>query len=111
MSKLMEVRKAREPFYGPFRENHEAIGSILDGILLQMRWDFHTKPLKDHPEIVCLMMSALKHAREAFRHKDDNIVDAKNYLDMTGELYGEPVVFAGSITEEEFESIVEELRK
>jgi hypothetical protein len=37
-------------------------------------------------EFVTLMMVGVKLSREAFRHKKDNVVDGKNYLDFTGEL-------------------------
>ena len=83
---LKQLRDERGKDYGPVRQNHEAIGAIFDGILHQFGWDFRSKCLKDNPHIVTLLMSGLKHSREAYKHKRDNIADAHNYLDFTEEI-------------------------
>jgi len=89
--KLMAIRESRGEDYGPVKQNHESIGAIFDGILHQFGWNFHKKSLKDHPEVVTLLMSGLKHSRESFKHKQDNIDDAKNYLDFTREMAEEEI--------------------
>ena len=81
------IREERGSYYGDPTINHSSIGAIWAGILLQAlssgRWKAgETLP----PELVCLMMAGVKLSREAFRHKDDNIVDAKVYMDFVGEM-------------------------
>ena len=82
-----KLRQERGEYYGDIRRNHESIGLIWAGILGQAvmagRWA-HGEPIP--PEIVCLMMVGVKLSREAFRHKQDNIIDAKNYADFASEL-------------------------
>lgn len=82
-----DLRRERGSYYGDPTINHSSIGAIWAGILLQAlssgRWKAgETLP----PELVCLMMAGVKLSREAFRHKDDNIVDAKVYMDFVGEM-------------------------
>ena len=81
------VRLERGADYGDVRLNHASIGAIWGGILLQAmsanRWHIgEALP----PELVTLMMVGVKLSREAYRHKEDNIVDGKNYLDFTQEV-------------------------
>ena len=82
-----QLRQERGRDYGPVRENHIAIGMIWGGILLQGfmagRW-IPGEPVP--PELVTLMMAGVKASREAFKHKADNVLDARNYLAFTGEL-------------------------
>ena len=81
------IREERGSYYGDVQRNHESIGAIWSGILGQAvmagRWA-HGERIP--PEIVCLMMVGVKLSREAYRHKDDNIVDAKVYIDFVDEL-------------------------
>jgi len=81
------LRKERGSYYGDPTINHASIGAIWAGILVQAlssgRWRVgETLP----PELVCLMMVGVKLSREAYRHKDDNIVDAKVYIDFVDEM-------------------------
>jgi hypothetical protein len=81
------LREERGSYYGDPTINHASIGAIWAGILLQAlssgRWRVgETLP----PELVCLMMVGVKLSREAYRHKDDNITDAKVYIDFVGEM-------------------------
>ena len=81
------IREERGSFYGDPTINHSSIGAIWAGILLQAlssgRWKVgETLP----PGLVCLMMAGVKLSREAYRHKGDNIVDAKVYMDFVGEM-------------------------
>ena len=82
-----QLRDERGRDYGPVRENHTSIGMIWGGILLQAytagRWA-PGRPVP--PEIATLMMAGVKASREAYRHKADNIPDARNYITFTGEL-------------------------
>jgi hypothetical protein len=82
-----KIREERGSHYGPVECNHLSIGYIWGGLLMQAveskRWKAG-EPIP--PELVTLMMVGVKLSREAFKHKDDNIVDGKNYLDFTGEL-------------------------
>lgn len=84
---ISDIREERGQYYGDVQRNHESIGLIWTGILGQAvmsgRWA-HGEPIP--PEIVCLMMVGVKLSREAYRHKDDNILDAKNYIDFASEL-------------------------
>lgn len=81
------IRAERGERYGHVQINHASIGAIWGAILLQAmssgRWDIGSAI---PPELVTLMMVGVKMSREAFRHGDDNIVDAKNYIDFTDEL-------------------------
>ena len=82
-----KIRQDRGVDYGPVDVNHTSIGHIWGGILMQAIESKRWKAGDPLPaELVTLMMVGVKLSREAFRHKKDNIVDGKNYLDFTGEL-------------------------
>ena len=55
-------------------DNFQRTAHIWNGIL----YDRLSTPLT--PEDVALMMLGVKVAREAYKHKDDNLVDAHGYL-------------------------------
>ena len=75
--------------YGPVRENHRSIGMMWGGVLSQAQVGGRWYPgLAIPPDLVCLMMAAVKMSREAHKHKMDNVVDAKNYWDFVEELNG-----------------------
>lgn len=83
----MGVREERGKYYGPVQQNHTSIGMIWGGVLMQAgqagRW-MPGEPIP--PELVALMMVGVKLSREAFRHKADNGVDAKNYWCFADEI-------------------------
>jgi hypothetical protein len=82
-----KIREERGADYGSVECNHSSIGYIWGGLLMQAVESKRWKAGDPIPaELVTLMMVGVKLSREAFKHKNDNIVDGKNYLDFTGEL-------------------------
>ena len=82
MTRKEQLRKDRGEKYGPVRQNHQSIGLIWTGILIQAGWTTPVLP----PELATLMMVGVKCSREAHGHLSDNIDDGQNYLAFTGEL-------------------------
>lgn len=68
------VTGARNEAYDHPFDNFQRTAHIWNGLL----YGRLTTPLT--PEDVALMMLGVKMAREAYRHKDDNLVDAHGYL-------------------------------
>lgn len=86
MTRKEQLRKDRGEKYGPVRQNHQSIGLIWTGILIQAGWTPPpTTPILP-PELATLMMVGVKCSREAYEHLTDNIDDGQNYLAFTGEL-------------------------
>ena len=82
-NKLEKLRAARGEKYGPLQRNQKTIGMQWGAILTHSGW-MPGEPIPGR--IVCLLMAALKLNREAYCHQQDNLDDAKVYLDFVGEL-------------------------
>jgi hypothetical protein len=83
----VNLREDRGAYYGPVATNHISIGMIWGGILTQAVQADKWIPGQPLPaRLVTLMMTGVKMSREAFRHKQDNVDDAKVYWDFTKEL-------------------------
>ena len=88
-SKSGSLRAERGSYYGDPLINHASIGAIWSGILVQAMSSGRWRPGETIPaDLVCLMMVGLKLSREAYRHKDDNILDARVYLEFVDEIAG-----------------------
>jgi hypothetical protein len=86
-----DLERERGSDYGDMEGCHEAIASAWDGLIARDVMaacddgeDWHM-----NARLVALMMVALKLVRESYRHKADNIADARVYLDFADRLAGE----------------------
>lgn len=79
--RLQQIMIDRGQKYGDKRINHEGIGKMYTGLL-----ESHYQMRLPHPVpgfLVALMTACIKLNREAFCENQDNIDDAKNYLDIS----------------------------
>lgn len=81
--KLSYIEKAkkiihgeRNDDYGPMKEQFNKV-AIMWSVILDKNIT---------AEQVCLCMTALKLTREAYKHKDDNCIDAIGYLEILGQI-------------------------
>ncbi len=70
--KIEHIRKIKKAEYGSFTNNLTRIGKTWSALL-----DLD-KPIP--PETVALMYAASKVVRAAYKYKEDNFIDALNYL-------------------------------
>lgn len=83
----LELQQERGQDYGPVEVNHRGIGMHWGAILFQAFTSGRWRPGDAiPPELVTLCMVCVKVNREAYRHKQDNVDDGRNYLRFTGEL-------------------------
>ena len=76
--KIEHIRKVKEAEYGDFSRNMELIGKSWSALL--------DLPAPIPPHTVCLMYVAAKIIRAAHSFKEDNYIDALNYLRKAEEL-------------------------
>jgi len=76
--KIEHIRKVKEAEYGDFSRNMELIGKSWSALL--------DLPAPIPPHQVCLMFVASKIIRAAHSFKEDNYIDALNYLRKAEEL-------------------------
>ena len=76
--KIEHIRKVKQAEYGDFSRNMELIGKSWSALL-----DLD-KPIPGH--VVCLMYVAAKIIRAAHTFKEDNYIDALNYLRKAEEM-------------------------
>lgn len=83
MSPLKEAEKLvhsdRAKQYGNPHESWSCIAKMWSAMLTRKTG----VEITIRPEFACLMMAALKLAREANEHKEDNLVDACGYLECS----------------------------
>ena len=76
------IREQRTKWYGDSGIFTRAFTKQVEAIVSQALQMEVVLP----PQCGALIMVALKTLREAYRHKQDNVDDAKNYFDMAGEV-------------------------
>ena len=76
--KIEHIRKVKQAEYGDFGRNMELIGKSWSALL--------DLPAPISPDKVCLMYTAAKVIRAAHSFKEDNFIDALNYLKKAEEL-------------------------
>lgn len=82
------TRADRNHDYGTPRDNMQITADIWTA-MLQAR-GLMAPGATIPPEMAALMMVGLKLARESFKHKGDNLVDAAGYIDVAERvIYGE----------------------
>lgn len=77
------LREQRQPDYGEPRECHYAIALAWNALMAQHINATNATVLD--ARMVALMLAAMKLVREAYHHKQDNLDDAKVYLEFVEE--------------------------
>ena len=81
------VNGPRRGEYGPYKDSLERICTIANAMLSKEEAEILDATSELTPSIVSKVLIALKLAREANKHKRDNLVDACGYLQLHGSLY------------------------
>jgi hypothetical protein len=74
---VLAIQQERQEDYGDARSSHKNIGLAWSAFLRQKGVDIILSP-----EDVAMMMVLFKAMRESYKHKDDNVLDLKAYLDF-----------------------------
>ena len=80
----LTLREQRQPDYGEPRACHYAIALAWNALLMQKLKATDGDASLDE-RMVALMLATMKLVREAYHHKQDNLDDAKVYLEFVEE--------------------------
>jgi len=83
------LREQRQPDYGEPRACHYAIALAWNALIMQKLKATDGDASLDE-RMVALMLAAMKLVREAYHHKQDNLDDARTYLEFVGEFSEKP---------------------
>jgi hypothetical protein len=79
MTEEKQIQEERQSQYGNTNINMEANDRLLESMLMQA---LQLKEVNLPSGFSCMFMAGVKILRECYKHKEDNGLDAANYLDF-----------------------------